>query len=479
MTRSYPQLISGSAAVGLLRLGAVAMFVIGASALTLISMPAQAVPPFARQTGLACEACHTAPPELTAFGRRFKLNGYTLTTRPPLVEDIDDHKKNTVWLTDLPGIGILYQATYNQYNRAPPDSQVPGAKAASGTLQYPQQYSFIGAGAITDHIGAFLQVTYLQPAGTFGIDNNEIRYSDHTEDNDWVWGVLANNNPGNQDVWNSVGAYPVPDFSNQSLWSAPVIDGASLRTPFYTGLGGLVAGPTAYVWYKDSFYLGFSEYYAAKSGSVSTQLDSSNLSVGGGTVQNWAPYWRFAYERDWGYNAMMIGTNGMYTKFTPYEIAGQTLNPGFINRYLDMSYDWQYQYNGQHNIFSFLGRFTHETEENDPGLVPTYFSNSVDKLNEWSVSGEYYYNRHYGGMINFVRATGTSDVAFNGGNGSPGHQYEVLELDYLPWFNFRFMLQYNIYQVVNNNQNPFYLLKASNPKASDNNSWDLGLWMDF
>jgi hypothetical protein len=54
-----------------------------------------------------------------------------------------------------------------------------------------------------------------------------------------------------------------------------------------------------------------------------------------------------------------------------------------------------------------------------------------------------------------------------------------LELDYLPWFNFRFMLQYNIYQVVNNNQNPFYLLKASNPKASDNNSWDLGLWMDF
>ncbi len=33
-------------------------------------------------------------------------------------------------------------------------------------------------------------------------------------------------------------------------------------------------------------------------------------------------------------------------------------------------------------------------------------------------------------------------------------QYETFELDYLPWFNVRFILQYNVYQIVNNNQNP-------------------------
>src|SRR5262249_43462625 len=33
-------------------------------------------PSFARQTGLACSACHTHYPELTAMGRAFKLNGY-------------------------------------------------------------------------------------------------------------------------------------------------------------------------------------------------------------------------------------------------------------------------------------------------------------------------------------------------------------------------------------------------------------------
>ena len=38
-----------------------------------------AVPSFARQTGLSCNVCHTNPPELTAFGRNFKLKGYVLT----------------------------------------------------------------------------------------------------------------------------------------------------------------------------------------------------------------------------------------------------------------------------------------------------------------------------------------------------------------------------------------------------------------
>ena len=41
-----------------------------------------AVPSFARQTGMACEACHTVFPELTPFGRAFKLNGYLIDNLP-------------------------------------------------------------------------------------------------------------------------------------------------------------------------------------------------------------------------------------------------------------------------------------------------------------------------------------------------------------------------------------------------------------
>ncbi len=35
-----------------------------------------ALPSFARQTGTECSACHTIWPELTPFGRLFKLSGY-------------------------------------------------------------------------------------------------------------------------------------------------------------------------------------------------------------------------------------------------------------------------------------------------------------------------------------------------------------------------------------------------------------------
>jgi len=37
------------------------------------------LPSYARQTGLACSACHYQFLMLTPFGRKFKLNGYTLT----------------------------------------------------------------------------------------------------------------------------------------------------------------------------------------------------------------------------------------------------------------------------------------------------------------------------------------------------------------------------------------------------------------
>ena len=51
--------------------------VIGAAVL-IKPPPASAVPSFARQTGQPCATCHTAFPELTPFGRRFKLGGYTM-----------------------------------------------------------------------------------------------------------------------------------------------------------------------------------------------------------------------------------------------------------------------------------------------------------------------------------------------------------------------------------------------------------------
>src|ERR1700688_358908 len=60
--------------------------------LALVYKPnAQAVPSYSRQTGMPCATCHYAPPELTPFGRTFKLEGYTFTTKPEVSDDKKDH----------------------------------------------------------------------------------------------------------------------------------------------------------------------------------------------------------------------------------------------------------------------------------------------------------------------------------------------------------------------------------------------------
>ena len=497
----------------LLRPGVVAaLWVLGVTMLMLTAQPARAVPPFARQTGLACEACHTMPPELTPFGRRCKLNGYTLTTRPPLVNDIDDHKRNTVWLTDLPGVAVLAQMNYSHYDRAPPDTGAPyPAHAQSDTFQFPDQFSLVYAGAVSDKVGAWLQLTYNGQAGSIGVDNIDIRYTDHTSDNKWVWGITANNYLTFQDVWNGIGSYTIPNFNTVSL-STGGVGGTGTSGPILNALGpGVVAGLGAYVFYNDSLYFELSEYHSAVAGGSSPTVDSVSLAANGGAVDRFAPFARFAYERDWGYHSAQIGASVLYVNWIPsvgYISAQQqaasgtsgvtptqTYNPGVINRYTDVSLDWQYQYNGQHDIFGFLGHVTHERQQNSDQLVAATFtgassaiySNPTDTLTQFLVTGEYFRDRRYGGLVSFTRTTGTSDPLANGGDGSPANQYETFELDYVPWLNVRFILQYDAYQVVANNQNPFNLSHANFPtspgfpnvKASDNNTWVLGLWMDF
>jgi hypothetical protein len=497
-----------------LSLGAVATFLLGGSALMLVAQPASAIPPFARQTGLACEACHTMPPELTPFGRRFKLSGYTLTTRPPLVTDTNDHKQNTLWLTDMPGVAVLGQFGYDHYDRAPPDTGQPyPAHAQSDTFQFPDQFSLVFAGAVSDRVGGWLQLTYNGQAGSVGVDNIDIRYSDHSSDNKWVWGVTANNYVTFQDAWNGIGSYTLPNFNTVTLWSGGV-GGAGTSGPIINALGpGSVGGIGAYTFYDDSLYFELSAYHSAVAGGNSPTIDSVSLAANGGAVDRLAPYARVAYERDWGYHSVEIGASALNVNWIPsagYISAqqalaaaatggsytpSQTFNPGAINRYTDVSVDWQYQYNGPHNIYGFLGHITHERQQNSSQLVAATFTgasspiytNPTDTLTQFLATAEYFRDRRYGGLVSFTRTTGTNDPLANGGNGSPANQYEVFELDYVPWLNFRFILQYNAYQVVANNQSPFNLSHATFPnspgfpdvKASDNNTWVVGLWMDF
>src|SRR6202021_1696029 len=86
-----------------------------------LTAPSRAVPSFARQTGMACAACHTVFPELTPFGREFKLNGYVLDNIKQVTGTTTDNRQ-TLALNSIPPISVMVQVSYTHTGKALPDS---------------------------------------------------------------------------------------------------------------------------------------------------------------------------------------------------------------------------------------------------------------------------------------------------------------------------------------------------------------------
>src|SRR5215472_303786 len=132
---------------------------------------AEAVPSFARQTGLACEACHTVFPQLTPFGRTFKASGYTISNTNR-VQDIDQTRRYLMSLSNTPPISIMAIVSTGSGAKA------ADAESSKTSTDFPQQLSLFYAGEIADNVGAFAQITYSDQSGTVGIDNTDIRFAD-------------------------------------------------------------------------------------------------------------------------------------------------------------------------------------------------------------------------------------------------------------------------------------------------------------
>ncbi|MDA8420484.1 MAG: cytochrome C, partial [Pseudomonadota bacterium] len=117
--------------------------------LALSSQQALAVPSFARQTGLPCEVCHTVFPELTPFGRLFKLNGYTLTG----LKQIEAAGGKGLKINAGAPLSVMVMTGVTHENKVAAGSQ-------NNNAEFPQQLSLFYAGEISPHMGSFLQVTY-------------------------------------------------------------------------------------------------------------------------------------------------------------------------------------------------------------------------------------------------------------------------------------------------------------------------------
>jgi hypothetical protein len=434
-----------------------------------------AVPSFARQTGMACSACHTVFPELTPFGREFKLNGYVIDNVTQ-VTGIDTTGAQTLSINSLPPVSLMLQASYTHTGSALPDSAVSGALAKDGEALFPQQASFFYAGKLANGAGAFVQLTYDGAADHFGLDNTDIRYAHHlvfggANDNDHalIVGVTLNNNPTVQDVWNTTPAWGFP-YSGSSVAPSPIAS-----TQVDGRLGQNVAGLGVYAWLDDHWYAEVTGYTAAVVGGAHP-LDSTQSNV----VHGVSPYWRVAYEQRWDRNSLSIGAYGLDTKVHP---GNGTPLQGVTDQFNDIAADAQYQFIGEDHLVTLLVTYIHEKQTLDASFIDSFATNQDDSLKTLKLGAEYSYQRKIGGSVGYFSTTGTTDtllypVAPVSGSvtSSPDSSGYIAEINYLPWLNTKLQLQYVAYEKFNGQKANY---DGSGRSASDNNTVYLLVWLNF
>ncbi len=397
---------------------------------------AAAVPSYARQTGLACNACHYTPPELNAAGRLFKLMGYTDKMKRTADVTATSDKKHA-------GLDLLASLPLSAWLETSfTSTKAPQSGTQNGNFEFPQDVSLFLSGAWSTHIGSFLQVTYSTQDDHFTMDNTDIRYARKRQlaGKEWVYGLTLNNNPTVEDLWNSTPAWGFPFIASDAApgpTAAPVIQG---------GLGQDVAGLGAYSMWNQHFYIAGTVY---RSGHIA----SSQPPTGEGlpfNVRGVAPYWRVAWQQNGVKNNFEIGAYGIHLKSTPGAITG------LKDSYTDAAADFQYDRTLGKDVFSLRGTYIRENSALLASLSAGGAEQIRHHLNAFNTNAEYHFGNRYSTAFGWFTTTGTRDpilfpqAAIAGsGNGSPNSSGYIANFSVWPIQNLDLAVQYTGYTRFN------------------------------
>jgi hypothetical protein len=451
--------------------------------------PALAVPSFARQTGQECIACHVSFPELTPYGRYFKLTGYTIGKTFASSAGV-----NYVPMAVMAQASVTSTKNNHATDSATGDTVTVNQRNNSAVIS---GASLFLATKANDYIGGFIQWSYDNLAttadgtlgGHSGIDNTDLRAvgkysSPGAAEPDLIYGLMLNNNPTVQDPWNSTPAFGYP------YTSSPLAQTPAAATQIDGGLGQQVAGVGGYLWWKKMVY-GELSFYRTADGAFSILRAGQDIHTDGGVaaVQNWNnPYWRFALSHDWGPNSVMVGTYGMIVNRYPSNFDTSTAT----DRYRDIAVDAQYQYITDPHTFTAQATYINEKQSYNASYAAVQETgagigagpmpeNPTDTLKTFKLKGTYYHDRKYGGTLGYFSTTGSADAGLYGtdaeGNArTPNSSGYIAELDYLPTQHVRLMLQYTGYAKFDGAKTNY---DGNGRNASDNNTLFFNVWVAF
>ena len=435
----------------------------------IVGVPsAHAVPSMARQTGYQCAKCHTVFPELTPFGRQFKLGGFAMSSakwdEKPLAER-------------LPISGALIAS--RTATRNPTAGDVEADEFPLDRKLIAQTVAGYWGGKFTDNSGALIQYNYDGIEKQWAMEMFDARYANSTSlggDKELAFGLTLNNNPTTSDIYNSTSAWSFPntEIAAEQMPAASLID---------MTLASKVAGVGIYGMWDDLLYVELANYRTAKTGAfrfVSWGQRWNDEELAGSVVNGNAPYWRVALQREVGPHSFALGTYGMTAK------VWQDINERELgsNRFRDIGFDANYQYiQGDHTASARLNWIKEKQTWSDAVVADGLVSNASDTLKTLRATFNYYFRRQVGGTLQYFKTTGSTDeeryegdALMGSANGSPNSKGWIAEVTYLPVQNLRLALRYTWYQQFNgagSNYNGF------GRNASDNNTLYLMGWFLF
>ena len=383
-------------------------------ALFLLPTVASALPSFARQTGQNCVACHAGGqfPELTPYGRIFKMTGYTIGQRNALPISV---------------MGVVSYAKVRDTSKSD-DATVDFQK--NGALLFASSSVFL-AGKVTDNIGIFVQNTYDNyasqtegPNGELGrfrghsqADNMDFRYADRfiDGDRDLILGLSFNNNPSVSDPWNSAAAW-MQYVPGASPTSHQFFDGPY---PGF-GTGGNLAGLSVYGYLNKTVYAEVGLYRTA---NRALSFMSSGIPDAGTTkLSGTNPYWRLTYTHEWGAHNVMVGTSGMIGHV--FDGGSDISDPNNLGKFKNTGFDAQYQYILDPHMVTAQIAYMRQTQDysanTNAAAAPPYFlpdgvtpvaaANPSDTINALRMKLTYIYRAKYGGSVSYFNVTGTTNT---------------------------------------------------------------------
>jgi hypothetical protein len=432
----------------------------GAVLALLAAGPALAVPAFAVQTGLSCQACHVGGfgPQLTSYGREFKLRGYT--------------QRSGAFTTPFSAMAVASYLRTAKDQPAQPGFD-PNDNAAL------DQFSLFFASGLGAHLGAFVQGTYDGVAKAWSWDNLDVRAVTTTEvkGKTVVLGASLNNSPTVQDAWNTLPAwgYPYTDSAlAPSPTAAPLLAGALAQTTL---------GLTGYAWIDSHLYLEAGAYGSPGAGTLThLGVDPGDP----GNIDGLAPYGRIAYQTRIGpRQTLEVGAFGLQADIFP----GRDRSTGHADRYRDLGVDASYVLDlTRGDVITVDTRYIDEQQTLDASTRLGLAGNRRNALHDWRADASYYWRGRIGATVGVFRTTGTADALLYADNRTfkPDSTGVLLQADATPWgdgrgplgprANLRVGVQYTFYPEFNGARHNF---DGAGGAAGDNDTFRVFTWVAF